>query len=154
MGDRSHLFDGILKYLNMNRLSRAHRHYCAIREDLAQRTQKEREEAVFFSRKFERYHRRAQRLLTIRLLISPIVYATILVSLLQVFPLLRVLGTMLIGLNATLGAIGFGIMILLSIRINLQLQLMNQCLMHLVALYQANPRRDTERVLKALRRTL
>ncbi len=155
MAERLPWWERALKRFNVNRVSRAQLHYDAIRGGLSQRTPRERDEASFFCRKFERYAARAQRLLTIRLLFSAVLYASIVVNVLQVIPFLHFLvefielGSSLVGTGLAFLAVMF-----LTMKINLYLQLMNQSLMHLTVLYQANPKRDTERAIRALRKTL
>ncbi len=145
----------IVKGINLNRVSRAYLHFQAIKEDLPARNAKERNEVAFFSRKINRYYKQAQRLITIRLVFSSILYATILVNVLQVIPFLHFLvafvelGSSLVGTG-----LAFLAVMILTLQINLKLQLMNQCLSHLIALYQSNPKRNTDATIKALRKTL
>lgn len=144
-----------VKRLNVNRVSRANQHYRAIRTELAPRTAREKEEVAFFSRKFEKYHRLAQRLISIRLLFYTILYASILVNVFQVIPLLRFLVTFIeLGSSLVGTGLAFAIVLLLSAKVNVYLQLMNQCLVHLASIYQANPKRDTGKTIRALRKTL
>lgn len=155
MAERLPWWERALKRLNVNRISRAQLHYDAIRGGLSQRTSRERDEASFFCRKFERYAARAQRLLTIRLLFSAILYASIVVNVLQVIPILSFLVEFIEFGSAIIGTgVAFLIFMFLTMKINLYLQLMNQSLMHLTVLYHANPKRDTDKTIRALRKTL
>jgi hypothetical protein len=145
----------IVKGLNLNRISRAYLHYQAIKDELPNRTQKERDETTFFTRKLERYYRQAQRLLTLRVVFSSIFYASIIIPILKLIPILQFLVAFIeIGSALVVPGAAFIAMMILSLQINLKLQLMNQCLVHLTALYQSNPKRNTDATIKALRKTL
>lgn len=145
----------IVKGINLNRVSRAYLHYLAIKENLPSRTAKERDEAAFFGRKIERYYKQAQRLLTARLIFSAILYASILVNILQVIPFLHFLVEFVELGNSLVGTgLAFLAVMVLTLQINLKLQLINQSLAHVIALYQSNPKRDTDATIKALRKTL
>jgi hypothetical protein len=57
--------------------------------------------------------------------------------------------------NAFLGTtFTLAIIFLLSIKIRLYLELMQDCMTHLVALYHKNPKRDTETALKAIAKAI
>lgn len=143
------------KWLNVNRVSRMHKHYLAIRDEISPKTEAERKEVKYFKKKFVHYHKRTAVLLKLRLLLSVFLYASVIVNLLKTIPWLAFLvdfiqfGKALVGTTVLIVVVFW-----VTSRINLHLELMNESLTHLIAIYHKNNGRDTDRVLRKLSKTL
>lgn len=143
------IIDRIRKRLNFNRLDRLVQHYGAIKDRLSPKNVKDQEEAAFFSTEFERYARQTQRLANIRLVFWALLYAALFINVLKIIPFLAFLVTFI-----ELGSAIFGTTLLfitvfaLSIKIRLNLELMQDCMTHLICIYHKNPKRDTQSMLR------
>jgi hypothetical protein len=139
----------VFKWLSLDRLGTMHKHYLSIRDELAPRSTKEREESDFFSQAFEDYYNRAAFLGKIRWLLYLFLYATVAINVLKLIPILRYLvGFIELGSALVGTGIAFVLIFLLTARINLHMQRMQQCLSHLIVLYHLNSRRDSARALE------
>jgi len=145
----------VWKWFNINRVSRMHKHYEAIRYEIRAKTPAEKKEFSYFSTKFEEYYRRTSRLVKIRLVLYLFLYASVIVNVLRAFQWLELLvGIVQFG-NALLGTtVILALVILLQTKINLQLELMNESLTHMIVLYHKHPGRNTNKVLRNLSKTL
>lgn len=141
----------LYKKLSTNRIQRMHVHYTAVCDELTYASPKDKTEALFFRKKFAHYHRLAVRTFIVHMIAGLFLYATILVGLLKLIPILSFLVTFIeVGSSVFGGVLAIVIFFWTRVRLNLYLDLMSQCLMHLVALYQRNPKRDTKKALSRI----
>jgi hypothetical protein len=148
------LFIRVKKWLSLNRLEVIHEQYLAVMEGIVAKNAKEQEEIAFYSREFLTYYARTSRLVAWRVVLYGVLYASIVVSILQFIPFLSVLAEIISWLGAYVGGIAFVLIFLATIRINVHLQRLQACLMPLVVLHQLNPKRDTRRSLHRLSRVI
>lgn len=148
-------WDRIRKGVVTNRVSRMSTHYHAITEHIKPQGRKEQSEADYFKRRFEQYHTKAGWLIKIRLVLYALLYATIIVNFIKLIPLLQWLVPFIQLGSAIFGTTVLVVLVLLiTVRVNLYIELMNEALTHLIVLYHRNPRRDTDRMLVAVSKTL
>jgi hypothetical protein len=122
-------------------------HYRAIKAELNPRG-KEKEEVEFFTSQFEQYARRTNHLMNVRFFFYFILYATLLVNVFKLIPFLAFLVTFIEVGSAVFGTtLAIIIVFLLTLRINLNLALMQDCLSHLIVIYHNNPKRDSKAAL-------
>jgi uncharacterized membrane protein YesL len=148
-------FDKLRKRLTFNRLGRLNTHFLAIQAAINPKTANDKAEVDFFCSEFTRYYRRTKRLSNLRTALYLLLYAAIIVNLLKAFAFLAVfvafveLGHALFGTTLLVAAI-----FLLTARINLNLQLMEECMMHLISIYHQNPKRNTTATLEKIARAI
>jgi hypothetical protein len=149
------ILDRIVKSFSFNRIGMMQEHYRAVREELAPKSSKDRNEAAFFTQEYERYYKKASRLMNVRVYLYVILYATLIVNLLKAIPFLSfIVGFIELG-NAVIGTgIAAILVFLVTVKINLHLQRMQACMYHLVALYHQNAKRDTPRALERMRKVI
>lgn len=153
--ERLTLWQRAYKKLTTNRIERMHMHYTAVCDELSFASPKDEAEALFFREKFARYHRFAVRTFVVHLISGIFLYASILVGVLKVIPVFSFLVTFIqVGSSVFGGIIAIVVFFWTRVRLNLYLDLMGQCLMHLVALYQRNPKRNTKKALNAINRMM
>jgi hypothetical protein len=144
-------FERFRKWLSFDRIGMMHTHYSVIKSQIAPKGQKEQAEFDLFTREYERYHRKATRLGKWRWILYAFLYAAIFVRVLAYIPFLRFLAPLFELGNAVVGGgLAVFLIFLLSVRINLHLQRMEACMLHLVPLYHQNPKRDTDAALKEI----
>jgi hypothetical protein len=145
----------VAKRLNVNRLSRMHQHYLAIESEVCPKGKREREECTFFKRTFVTYYRKTRVLVRIRLALYVFLYASVAVNILKTTPILSFLVSFIELGSALFGTtLLFLFVLFVSMKINLHLELMNESLTHLIAIYHHNPKRNAHAVLKKIYRTL
>ena len=155
MAENLSLWDRLRKRLNFNRLDRMVQHYSAIKEQLAPKGANEKEEVEFFTREFERYAKITLRLSNIRWGFWVLLYAALLINVLQAIPFLRFLVAFVELGSAIFGTtLLFIIVFLLSIKIRLNLEIMQDCLTHLIAFYYKNPKRQTKLTLERIAKVI
>ena len=143
------------KWLSLNRLSKLQGHYAAIKPELQLSQRKDKQEAEYFCLEFEKYYKRTTQLSNLRLYFYFLLYATLIVNMLKLIPQLSFLiafielGSALFGTTVVIVIIFF-----LNAKINVNLQVMQSSLNHLVTLYQKNPRRDSSVVIAKLSRVI
>jgi hypothetical protein len=147
-------YEHVQKRLYWNRLQRLVQHYSAIKDELAPRG-KDKEEVAFFTSKFEQYAKRTNHLMHIRFFFYLILYATLLVNVFKIIPLLAFLVTFIEVGSAVFGTtIAIAAVFLLTLRINLNLGLMQDCLSHLIVIYHSNHKRKSKEVLAKIAKAI
>lgn len=149
------ILDRLRKRLNMNRLDRMMQHYAAVREQLDLKNAKDARETAFFSTEFERYAKLTRRLINIRLVLWIFLYAALFVNVLKLIPFLAFLVAFVEFGSALFGTtLLFIAVFILSMRIRLNLELMQDCMTHLIVIYYKNPKRDTSTMLGKVARVI
>jgi len=147
--------EGIRKLFVVNRATLMRAHYDALCSHVSPKTEGEKKELAYFKRTFETHYKRTATLMNVRVLLYTFLYASIAVNLLQTFPLLSFLvdfvqiGSALFG-TAVLVALVFWT----TLRINARMEVMGECLAQVIALYHKNPKRDSDAVIRLLRKKL
>ena len=136
------------KWLSFNRLGRMRQHYVAICDELKPKSAKDKKEVAFFTAQFDRYGKHVEVLWRIKLVFWAVLYATIFVGILTVvskfLPFLQIITAFLQLGSAIFGPISFFAVLYLTARINLNLELMQDCMTHLICIYHKNEKRDTD----------
>lgn len=154
-GPQLSIIERLRKRLNINRLDRMMQHYAAIREQLNPKGLKDAQEAAFFSMEFERYAKITNRLMNIRLVLWVFLYAALFVNVLKMIPLLSFLVAFMELGSALFGTtLLFIAVFLMSMRIRLNLEIMQDCMAHLIAIYHKNPKRNTAVMLGKVARVI
>ncbi|MDD9954524.1 MAG: hypothetical protein OXR66_09425 [Candidatus Woesearchaeota archaeon] len=142
----------IWKFLNVNRVSRMRTHFLAIKEQTKPTTKKAKQECAFFSRKFEQYYQRARIWIHTRHFLYLFLYASLVLNL---FPYAAQFVQYIEVIKGFIGTtVILGLVVIVSLRINLHVELMNEMLTHMIVLYHHNPKRDTKKALAKIRKTL
>jgi hypothetical protein len=148
----------VVKRVSFNRLGRMHDHYEAVCAQLRPKTSGEMDEVVFFQARFNHYSRVVEILWRIKMFFYLVLYATIFVGVLAVlgefFPWLEFIAQVIKLLSVVLGPVSLVAVFYLNAKINLSLELMQDCMMHLVAIYHKNHRRDTKASLARIARAI
>ena len=85
------VFDAVRKCLLFNRLPVMRKHYIAIKSQIHPHTKQEHEEFAFFTTEYQKYYKKAYRLMNWRALVYLFLYATITVNILRLIPHLGLL---------------------------------------------------------------
>jgi small-conductance mechanosensitive channel len=149
----------VKKWLSLNKLEVIHEQYLAVRDDINPRNAREREEFEFYTKEFQRYYRKTERLGTIRVILYIILYATLAVGVLnllaQILPFLSFIAAFLeLGGSLISSGIALALIFIITVRINVHLQRLQACLMPLIVMHQLNARRDTKRMLHRMSRVI
>ncbi len=148
-------FTKFLKILNINRISRLGMHYRAIKPHLAPKSDKEIVETEYFTKRFDSYYSKAITLVNFRGFFYALLYASLIVNVIMLIPWLAwiVPYIRLTGSLVSTSIIVF-IIFIVTVRINLYLELLNECLTHLVVVYHNNPKRDSKKMLDDVSKTI
>lgn len=145
----------LLKWVQLSKVVRMHKHYRAIKTQLAPSTPAEKAEVRFFCQRLEHYHKKSMRLARIRYFFYAILYAGLLVNVLKIIPFLSFVVEFVRLGGAIFGTtLAFVAVYLIGKQIDLNAELMNECLTHLISYYQKNGSRNTERTLRRIARTI
>lgn len=147
-------FERLTKVVYWSRLSRLKQHYVAIKSELRPRG-KELEEVIFFTNRFEYYSKKTNRLINVRFVFYLLLYATLVINIVKLIPFLSFLGAVLGVGSALFGStVAFVVIFLLTLRINLNLELMHDCLTHLIVIYHKNPKRKSSVVIAKIAKAI
>ena len=147
--------DKIRKWFSFNRIYIINEHYNAIRDELAPASESDKSEVKYLSQEFEKYAKRTNKLANWRVFFYVVLYATLFTSFLKVIPFLNFLVNFIELSNALLGStIAFIIIFLLTVRININIQRMQACMMHLVYFYSINKKRDSKKSFQRISRVI
>ena len=145
----------VWKWFMFNRVVRIKAHYDAICARLNPTTEKDKKEAAYFKRQFEKYDRRAMFLVRVRLVAYLLLYASIAINIVKLIPVIEYL-VPFIKLGGALFSTTFLLVLvwIFTVRINLYIELLNEALTHLIAIYHKNPKRNTDKMLKDVSKTI
>jgi len=148
-------FARVWKHVNLNRVSRIRAHYDAICGHLSPRTTNDKKEMAYFKQQFERYERKAMRLIEFRFLAYLLLYASITINVIKLIPVLSYI-VPFIELGGSLFSTTFLIVLVwvFTARINLYIELLNESLTHLIVIYHKNAKRDTNHMLEGVSKTI
>jgi hypothetical protein len=149
------VFTKLQKWLSFDRIGMMYEHYVAVHDQIKPRNALDKHEFEVFSRAFRRYHTKARRLGKWRFVFYMFLYAAVIVRVLAYIPVLEFLAPIFELGNALVGGgLAFVMIFLFTVRINLHLQRMEACMYHLTALYHQNPKRDSDKALRGIKRVI
>ncbi len=149
------VMEGIRKLFVVNRATLMRAHYDALCAHASPKAEGEKKELAYFKQTFETHYKRASTLMNVRMLLYVFLYASIAVNVLQAFPLLSFLVDFV-----QIGSALFGTAVLVvlvfwtTLRINARMEVMEECLSQVIAIYHKNPKRDSGAVIRLLGKTL
>ncbi len=147
--------DRIKKWFSFNSLTILGEHYRAIKEQINPVSEAERHEVKYLSKEFERYYKKTVWLSHWRAFFYVLLYATFFTSVLKVIPFLKYLVEFIDIGNALIGSgIAIVLIFFFTIRINLNIVRMQGAMMHLVAIYSTNKKRDSKKALQRISRVI
>jgi uncharacterized membrane protein YesL len=148
------VMDRLKKRFTFNRLERLNQHFLAIKDEVKP-GKIDKQEVEFFCAQFSSYYKRTNTLSNIRLFFYTLLYAAILVNLLKTIKFLAVFVTFIELGHALFGTtILVAVIFLLTARINLNLELMQDCLTHLIVVYHKNPKRNSAAALQRISKAI
>lgn len=148
--------DKIKRKLSFDRLDKLYRHYTIVVEECSATNSKEKEEIAYFKERFENYYAPTKRLSRIRTLLYLvlIIGSSAAFSSIKLIPYLSVIVEIIALVGALFGIFIFAFIFVLNAKINLNIQIMQSCMMHLVVIYQKNQKRDTKDTLAKFKRVI
>jgi hypothetical protein len=150
--------ENLRKRLSFDRLSRLRQHYVAITDELKPKTPQEREEVRFFKARFEHYGKIVEHLWRIKVFFYVVLYATIFVGVIHVMsqflPFLSVVTAFIKFASVLFGPVAFIAVLYLTAKINLNLELMQDCMTHLINIYHKNPKRDSKTAIAKIAKAI
>lgn len=144
-----------LKWVQINKIVRMNKHYLAIKPEVKPQGEKQKQEVRFFCSRFEHYHKKSMRLIRIRYFFYAILYAGLLVNVIKLIPFLSIFAGFIEFGGAIFGTtVAFIGVYVIGKQVDLNAELMNECLTHLIFYYHKNAKRDTGKALKKIAKTI